>query len=76
MMKQDNGKNGKIILSWAIIGQLGDGHVNCMNNDEVISKMNELGFDYLEDDSVSARNSVSSRIASWFLKTIMIFQKK
>ena len=66
----------KIILSWAIIGQLGDGHVNCMNNDEVISKMNELGFDYLEDDSVSARNSVSPRIASWFLKTIMIFQKK
>ena len=66
----------KIILSWAIIGQLGDGHVNCMNNDEVISKMNELGFDYLEDDSVSARNSVSPEIASWFLKTIMIFKKK
>jgi hypothetical protein len=66
----------KIILSWAIIGQLGDGHVNCMNNDEVISKMNELGFDYLEEDSISARNSVSVRIASWFLNTIMIFQKK
>ena len=62
-------------MSWAIIGQLGDGHVNCMNNDEVISKMNELGFDYLEDDSVSARNSVSPEIASWFLKTIMIFKK-
>jgi 2-polyprenyl-3-methyl-5-hydroxy-6-metoxy-1,4-benzoquinol methylase len=66
----------KIILSWAIIGQLGDGHVNCMNNDEVILKMNELGFDYLEEDSISARNSVSVRIASWFLNTIMIFQKK
>jgi hypothetical protein len=47
-----------------------------MNNDEVISKMNELGFDYLEEDSISARNSVSVRIASWFLNTIMIFQKK
>jgi cyclopropane fatty-acyl-phospholipid synthase-like methyltransferase len=66
----------KIILSWAIIGQLGDGHVNCMNNDEVILKMDELGFKYLEDDSISARNSVSPAIASWFLKTIMIFQKK
>jgi hypothetical protein len=66
----------KIILSWAIIGQLGDGHVNCMNNDEVISKMNKLGFDYLENDSMSARNSVSKSIASWFLNTIMIFQKK
>jgi hypothetical protein len=65
----------KIILSWAIIGQLGDGHVNCMNNDEVISKMNDLGFDYLENDSMSARNSVSPRIASWFLNTIMIFKK-
>ena len=66
----------KIILSWAIIGQLGDGHVNCMNNDEVILKMDELGFKYLENDSISARNSVSPAIASWFLKTIMIFQKK
>jgi hypothetical protein len=47
-----------------------------MNNDEVILKMNELGFDYLEDDSISARNSVSPAIASWFLNTIMIFQKK
>jgi len=66
----------KIILSWAVVGQKGDGHVNCMNNDEVILKMNELGFDYLEDDSISARNSVSPAIASWFLNTIMIFQKK
>ena len=66
----------KIILSWAIIGQLGDGHVNCMNNDEVILKMNELGFNYLENDSIIARNSVSPEIASWFLNTIMIFQKK
>ena len=66
----------KIILSWAIIGQLGDGHVNCMNNDEVILKMDELGFKYLEDDSISARNSVSPAIADWFSNTIMIFQKK
>jgi hypothetical protein len=66
----------KIILSWAIIGQLGDGHVNCMNNDEVILKMNELGFNYLENDSIIVRNSVSPEIASWFLNTIMIFQKK
>ena len=66
----------KIIMSWAIIGQLGDGHVNCMNNDEVILKMDKLGFKYLENDSIDARNSVSRFIASWFLKTIMIFQKK
>jgi hypothetical protein len=66
----------KIILSWAVVGQGGDGHVNCMNNDEVILKMNELGFNYLEDDSISARNSVSYKIAPWFLNTIMIFQKK
>jgi hypothetical protein len=66
----------KIIMSWAIVGQGGQGHVNCMNNDEVISKMSELGFDYLEDDSISARNSVSKEIAGWFLNTIMIFNKK
>ena len=42
----------------------------------ILKKMNELGFDYLEDDSISARNSVSRVIASWFLNTIMIFQKK
>ena len=66
----------KIILSWAVVGQGGDGHVNCMNNDEVILKMNELGFDYLENDSISSRNSVSKKIADWFSNTIMIFQKK
>jgi hypothetical protein len=68
--------SNKIILSWAVVGQGGDGHVNCMDNDEVISKMNQLGFNYLESDSISARNAVSPEIAPWFLKTIMIFQKK
>jgi hypothetical protein len=68
--------SNKLILSWAVIGQSGHGHVNCMNNDEVIKKLNNLGFDYLEDDSISARNSVSNNIAPWFLNTILIFNKR
>lgn len=66
----------KLILSWAVIGQGGDGHVNCMNNDEVILKMDKLGFNFLENDSIDARNSISMRTAPWFFNTIMIFKKK
>lgn len=65
--------NNLIILSWAIIGQSGDGHVNCQNNDYIISELKRRGFSYELDSSIKLRNSISN--AKWFKNTIMIFKK-
>jgi len=64
----------KIIMSWAVRGQHGKGHVNCLNNDEAIAKFEKLGFRYCEEDSLAARQ-IDLSIAPWFKNTIMIFEK-
>jgi hypothetical protein len=61
-----------IVLSWAVLGQGGDGHVNCQNNDYVIEQLKLQGFDYEYEYSNSLRNSST---ASWFKNTIMVFKK-
>ena len=61
-----------IILSWAVPGQPGDGHVNCQSNDYVISLMKENGF------SLNTKTSLELREASelwWFKNTLMVFRK-
>jgi hypothetical protein len=64
--------NNLVILSWAIVGQNGDGHVNCQNNDYIISEMNKRGFIYNEDFSKKVR---SENVIWWFKNTFMIFKK-
>ena len=63
-----------LIVSWAIRGQAGFGHVNCLNNDEVITKIQSKGFKYLKEDSSAARANVDD-FSPWFKNTIMIFEK-
>ena len=70
-----NACNGKLIMSWAVRGQAGNGHVNCLNNKEVIDLIIARGFKYFEQDSLSAR-SVIDNITPWFQNTIMIFEKE
>jgi hypothetical protein len=62
-----------VILSWAVIGQGGDGHVNCQNNDYVINELRKRGYSYNERESNALRMAVSS--APWFSNTIMFFKK-
>lgn len=69
-----NACSGKIIMSWAVRGQAGFGHVNCLDNHEVIEKMAKKGFKYLEEDSLAAR-SINLDNAPWFRHTILIFEK-
>jgi len=59
-----------IIMSWAVPGQAGDGHVNCQSNEYIIAEMNKRGF-YL-DNALTAqlRNSAS---LWWFKKSLMVF---
>jgi len=63
-----------LILSWAVVGQGGFGHVNLLNNNEVISKFTALGFTYLQKDSEAARLVISNN-CQWFKNTILIFKK-
>jgi len=63
----------KLILSWAIIGQGGDGHVNCRENEYIIKIIESNGFVYIKEDSDILRNSVVE--ADWFKNTIMVFNK-
>lgn len=70
-----NACSGKLITSWAIRGQAGFGHVNCLDNHEAIEKFTSRGFKYLEEDSKAAR-SIDLESAPWFKNTILIFEKE
>jgi tryptophanyl-tRNA synthetase len=69
------GCNGYLIISWAIRGQAGFGHVNCLDNHEIIPEIEKRGFKYLEKDSMSARSVIKDN-AAWFRNTILIFKKE
>lgn len=67
----NNNKYG-IVLSWAIKGQCGDGHVNEQNNDYIKSKICELGYiNDIESENKLRRDST----LFWFKNTIMVFRK-
>lgn len=67
----DNAVSG-IILSWAIEGQPGSGHVNCRNNDYIIERLLEKGF--REDIAAKNRLRIKSSL-QWFADTIMVFRR-
>ena len=61
-----------VILSWAVVGQGGDGHVNCQNNDYIKQKFHDLGYkNDIEEEQFLRINSSFS----WFKNTIMVFKK-
>lgn len=66
--------SGILVLSWAIRGQEGHGHVNCMDNYEVIGMLQDKGFNFLWGPSRIARGAAEEH-CSWFKSTILIFQK-
>ena len=66
--------NNYLIISWAVRNQPGHGHVNCLDNDEVISIIENKGFKFLKDSSQEARNVIQEN-TPWFKNTIMIFKK-
>jgi hypothetical protein len=63
-----------LIISWAVRGQGGHGHFNELNNDEIIPKIESLGFEYLVNESESARK-VPEDACWYFRNTLMIFKK-
>ena len=67
--------SNKIILSWAVRGQDGHGHVNCLNNEEIIDKMTLCGFSILKEDTEKIRREVNFLDTPWLKESIMIFKK-
>jgi cyclopropane fatty-acyl-phospholipid synthase-like methyltransferase len=68
----DNIKNHNfkgIVISWAIPGQGGDGHVNELSNEEVIKMFSEYEYDV--ETSQHLRNEAT---LWWFKNTIMVFK--
>lgn len=68
-----NHTNSTVILSWAIEGQGGTGHVNCKNNDYIIGEMLKRNFKHDQQSSLYLRSCVTN--ATWFHNTIMVFNK-
>ena len=66
-----NCKEG-VILSWAVIGQGGDGHVNCKSNEDVKKIFEKRG--YYNDIELENQLREESEI-NWFKNTLMVFRK-
>ena len=62
-----------IIMSWAIEGQPGLGHVNCQNNDYVIKQFADRGWKYSGVLSHNLRFLFPEGL--WLRNTLMIFSK-
>ena len=63
-----------LVLSWAIPGQAGLGHVNCQPNDHIRDQMHQRGFESLEPETALLR-AIDDPVASWFRNTVMVFRK-
>lgn len=61
-----------LVLSWAIEGQDGIGHINCRNNDYIISELDKRGFSY--DETSEAIRDYEDLL--WFKNTFMIFYRR
>ncbi len=60
-----------IILSWAVPGQVGDGHVNCQPNKYIEEQMKLRGYEHNKQVTFMLRKHSS---LWWFKKTIMVFE--
>jgi hypothetical protein len=69
-----NNTSRKLIISWAIPGQDGIGHVNCKHNVWVIDRFEALGFKLDAEDTIEIRQHVDNNM-SYLRNTLMIFNK-
>ena len=67
----DNNTKG-VVLSWAVVGQGGDGHVNCQDNEYIKEAFSSLNY---TNDEYSEFTLRSHATLPWFKNTIMVFRK-
>jgi len=61
-----------IILSWAVPGQGGDGHVNCKHTERIFESMQMRGFDCSVFITGDMREQTS---LPWFKDSLMVFKR-
>ena len=61
------------VLSWALPGQEGRGHVNCLPNPDVVDEMGMRGFTFLAARTKDIRESINDRL--YLKRTLMVFLK-
>lgn len=64
---------GDIILSWAIPGQAGVGHINCQSNEWVQAEMLKRNYMIDPEKTLQLRESVKDCHCTWFRNTLMYF---
>lgn len=69
-----NNCNKYLITSWAVRGQAGFGHVNCLDNHEIIPEIEKRGFKLMEKETREVR-LINLSEAPWFKNTLIIFEK-
>jgi hypothetical protein len=62
----------RMVLSWAIVGQAGQGHVNCRDNFWVIERLRAAGWHVDVEATERARN-VDYGYWQWFKQSILCF---
>jgi SAM-dependent methyltransferase len=68
----DRNNTKGIILSWAIEGQGGHGHVNERNNDYIYGRLEALGY---KSDRVAEFYLRQHAELGWFKNTVMVFRR-
>jgi hypothetical protein len=66
------GTSHGIIISWAVPGQFGYGHVNCQPNEWVEDEMRRRGF--IRDKDAETTFRYAAKI-SWFKNTLMVYRR-
>lgn len=66
--------NGRLVLSWALPGQGGIGHVNEKDSDYVIAYARKYNF-YLHDELTSAARDRAGQEINYFGRSIYVFTK-
>lgn len=63
-----------LITSWAVRGQDGFGHVNCLDNHEILPEFEKRGFVLMEKETKDARSIIEDK-AHWFRNTLFVLKR-
>lgn len=66
--------SGKLVLSVAVEGQPGLGHVNCRNNDYIIALFEGHGFKFMAERTKEIRAKVEPHV-EYLRNTLMVFER-
>lgn len=69
-----DGCDTHLILSWALTGQAGIGHVNCVEQSYAIAEIERRGFRFCKGVTANVRHNIEDNV-SWFRNTLLIFQR-